>query len=116
MKNYKKIIIVFILITISIIPVNSLATEIIEKPNIEFDKSIGSEAFILIEYNSGQILCEKNAHKKMYPASTTKMMTAILALENCILSDKVTIKQSAIDAVPARIYKSKHKSTEKYSQ
>ncbi len=36
----------------------------------------------------------------MYPASTTKIMTAILALENCELSDVATVSQNAIFSVP----------------
>ncbi|EOC99802.1 D-alanyl-D-alanine carboxypeptidase family protein [Caldisalinibacter kiritimatiensis] len=53
--------------------------------------SITSHAAILIDANTGQVLFEKNAHKSMYPASTTKIMTAILALEKCNLGNKVTI-------------------------
>lgn len=37
----------------------------------------------------------------MYPASTTKLMTAILVMENCNLSDIATVNSSAIDIVPA---------------
>lgn len=104
MKKSKKLIIVFILIIISLTPSNLFAFGPPEKPNIALDKTIYSESYILLEKDTGQMLCEKNSHKRMYPASTTKMMTAILALENCKLDDKVKINQSAIDAVPSRIY------------
>lgn len=43
---------------------------------------VQSPAAILINPDSGKILYEKNAYKKMYPASTTKIMTAILVLES----------------------------------
>ena len=62
--------------------------------------NIGSPACILIESSTGKILYEKNANQKMYPASTTKIMTAILTVENCELSDVVTASHNAIYSVP----------------
>ena len=61
-----------------------------------------SPACILIDSNTGKILYEKQSKKRMYPASTTKMMTAILTLENCKLDDMVTVNYSAVseEAVP----------------
>jgi D-alanyl-D-alanine carboxypeptidase (penicillin-binding protein 5/6) len=61
--------------------------------NISFadEPSISAESAILIDANTGQILFEKNANKSMYPASTTKIMTGILALELGNLEDKVVI-------------------------
>lgn len=50
-----------------------------------------SPSVILFNTNTGKILYEKNAYEKMYPASTTKIMTAILVLENCNLDDTVTV-------------------------
>ncbi len=57
----------------------------------EAKPSISSEAGILLDYESGKILYGKNIHKKMYPASTTKVMTALLTLERANLSDRVII-------------------------
>lgn len=65
---------------------------------------INSKAAILIENNTGNILYEKNSTEKMYPASTTKIMTAILAIENCDLDEKATVSQNAVSLVPSRIY------------
>ena len=42
---------------------------------------LNAKAAVLIDAKTGNVLFEKNADKKMYPASTTKIMTAILALE-----------------------------------
>ena len=44
------------------------------------DLKIYSDACILLENKTGKILYEKNANQKMYPASTTKILTAILTL------------------------------------
>ncbi|WP_099187400.1 D-alanyl-D-alanine carboxypeptidase family protein [Tepidibacter mesophilus] len=49
------------------------------------------ESAILMDYDTGKILYGKNIHKKMYPASTTKVMTALLTLENCDLDEIVTV-------------------------
>lgn len=61
---------------------------------------IGSGAAILIEASTGRVLYEKNAYQKMYPASTTKVMTAILTLENCKLSDMATVSANALQSIP----------------
>ncbi len=59
-----------------------------------------SKAAILMDNKTGKILYEKNANEKMYPASTTKIMTAILTLENCNLNDVVTVSYDAIKSIP----------------
>ena len=56
---------------------------------------------ILIEATTGEVLFEKNADEIMFPASTTKIMTAYIALQMADFeNDVVTISQEAIDAVP----------------
>ncbi len=45
--------------------------------------------------NTGQIIFEKNARTPFYPASITKVMTALLTVENCNLSDVVTFSRTA---------------------
>lgn len=51
--------------------------------------SIYAEAGVLIEASSGTVLYEKNCHSQMYPASITKIMTTLLALEYGNLNDMV---------------------------
>lgn len=58
-------------------------------------------AAILVETNTNKILYEKNSNQKMYPASTTKIMTAIIVLENCSLDENVTVQYSAISEIPS---------------
>lgn len=57
--------------------------------------TLNSEAAILIEANSGEILFEKNAQKEMYPASLTKIATAIYAIDNGNLNENVTVSGNA---------------------
>ena len=52
-------------------------------------------AAILVDCFNGQILYEKEAYKRMYPASTTKILTAIIALENNKLSETVKVPREA---------------------
>lgn len=65
------------------------------------DIPINSEACILMDADFGKVLYEKKSKERMYPASTTKVMTAILTVENCNLQDKVTVSHWAINSVPA---------------
>lgn len=51
-----------------------------------------SGAAILIDADSGEVLYEKDADKRMLIASTTKIMTALVVLENCDVDDVVEIK------------------------
>ena len=44
---------------------------------------------------------KENENEKMYPASTTKIMTAILTIENCNLDDIVTVPYDAIATIPS---------------
>jgi D-alanyl-D-alanine carboxypeptidase (penicillin-binding protein 5/6) len=69
--------------------------------NIE---DIYSEGAILINASTGQILFEKNAQKKLYPASTTKILTALLIEEKFSLEDKVKIDPESPFTIGARIY------------
>ena len=57
---------------------------------------IAAESAILMDASSKNILFEKNAYAKQYPASITKLMTALLAIENLNPSDTLTFSQEAI--------------------
>ncbi|HOV28032.1 MAG TPA: D-alanyl-D-alanine carboxypeptidase family protein [Pseudobacteroides sp.] len=55
-----------------------------------------SYAYVLMDYKTGQILVENNADVKLRPASTTKIMTAILAVENGQMDSIMNISQNAV--------------------
>lgn len=57
--------------------------------------SVAAEGAVLINCGTGQILFEKNARTPFYPASITKIMTALLTVENCSLNDVVTFSKAA---------------------
>jgi D-alanyl-D-alanine carboxypeptidase len=66
---------------------------------------VSGEAAILMEAETGAILYAKNIHKKEYPASTTKLMTCLLATEQCSMDEVVTMSHDAIYDTP---YDSSH--------
>ena len=58
--------------------------------------SIESASAVVMEVNTGTILYEKNSQEKKYPASITKIMTTLLALENSSLDETVTFSKNAV--------------------
>lgn len=58
--------------------------------------SVNAESAILMDLSSGAVLYEKNAHKEQYPASITKIMTTLLAIENCSMGEIVTFSHDAV--------------------
>ena len=61
----------------------------LEEPNITADYAI------LIEAATGRVIYEKNADEKAYPASTTKMLTCVLAIEKGDLDKTLSVSQRA---------------------
>ena len=57
---------------------------------------VNSNSCILIDADTGSILFERNSHEKCYPASTTKILTGLLTIENC---NVVTFSQSAANSI-----------------
>jgi len=57
--------------------------------------ALTAKSAILIEAQSGKVLFEKNAYEKRPPASTTKMMTLLVALEKGNLDDIITVSDNA---------------------
>lgn len=60
---------------------------------------IYSESAILMEQTTGKILYEKDIYARKYPASTTKILTGIIALERCKLDEKAVASDVAINTI-----------------
>lgn len=113
MKIYRILICLFLIIFSYIFPVfadeedlenpidfsyiTSSSSEIITEP------SINSRAAIVLDRNSGLILYGKNENEKRKMASTTKIMTAIVVIENANLESIVTISQKAAGTGGSRL-------------
>ena len=63
------------------------------------DSDLLSEAVIVMDADTGQILYEKNMHEQLYPASITKIMTAYLAMKYLEPDQILTMSQAAYNAV-----------------
>lgn len=61
---------------------------------------IGAESAILMEARTGAILYSKNIHMREYPASTTKILTALIAAERCQMDEIVTFSHDAVFDTP----------------
>ncbi|NLY86501.1 MAG: D-alanyl-D-alanine carboxypeptidase [Tissierellia bacterium] len=66
-------------------------------PSYADDLNLSGESAILIDVDTLEILYSKNPHQKLYPASTTKIMTGILAIELGNMDDIVTVDQEVVD-------------------
>ena len=65
---------------------------------VPFD--VDSEYVYMVNRNSNEVMYEKNAYEKMYPASMTKMMSAIVAIENMDdLNREVTISYEMLSGL-----------------
>jgi len=58
--------------------------------------AIGAEGAILMEANTGVILYAKNIDERLYPASTTKLMTCLLAAENLKIDEVISFSTDAV--------------------
>lgn len=57
--------------------------------------ALSAASAIVIDADSGRVIFEHNAHEKCGMASTTKIMTAVVVLENCKLDETVTVSYNA---------------------
>lgn len=64
---------------------------------------IGAEAAVVMDAKTRRVLFTKNATQVMYPASTTKMVTLLTALERGDLDSIVTVSQNAADTEESRL-------------
>ncbi|HYH01905.1 MAG TPA: D-alanyl-D-alanine carboxypeptidase family protein [Bacillota bacterium] len=92
----KKITLIFLLATVIVCFASAANAARYPKP--------GATAALLMDADSGEIIYAKNARTPLAPASTTKIMTAILALEHLNLNSKVTIQPTAAGKEGSSMY------------
>lgn len=95
-RSFNAILAVFLLFTI-------IGGPFIQKSYAAGPDIVG-KAGILIDLKSGQVLYEKNPDQQLPPASTTKILTVAVALEEGNLKDKVTASKNAAQAEGSSIY------------
>ena len=69
-----------------------------------FATDVSASSAILIEASSGDVVFEKNAYNRMPMASTTKIMTGLLAIESGRLQETVTVSEKMIGAEGSSVY------------
>ena len=100
MKRVKYISILVIIIFITSFSKVAFAESIVSDGSIA-PPEIHADSAVLLDVDSNKILYEKNYKNKMYPASTTKLMTALVTLDKCSdLSEMVKISYYAVHKVP----------------
>ena len=92
--KFKRLLAVYLVIIISfMLPVNGLRTSHAAKP------SVNAKSYVVMDAGSADILYKKNANKKIYPASTAKIMTAMVAIDSLDLDKKITYTTKMAKAV-----------------
>lgn len=113
----KKVITIFLIITILFF--NFVLADDIETQEIIIDEvkqeaiqtianstdepTINSRAAVVIDRNTKQILYQKNCNEKRAMASTTKIMTAIITLENAKLDEQIEVSKKAAGVGGSRL-------------
>ena len=69
--------------------------------NTNSGPDINAKSALLIDNKTNKVLYSKDMNRKMFPASTTKILTAILVLENHSLDEKVTASYNAVMTIPS---------------
>ena len=84
----------------------AILTLLCGKANAENSGQVATSArsAVILEQTTGRVLLANNAHEKLPMASTTKVMTALLALENGNLDDVVTVGRNAYGVPGTSIY------------
>ncbi len=77
------------------VPASSIFEDVLPEMVYGTEPEINARSAIVIDAESGRVLFEKNAYIKRPMASTTKVMTAIITLENCDLNEVVTVSRNA---------------------
>ncbi|MCQ2451272.1 MAG: D-alanyl-D-alanine carboxypeptidase [Clostridia bacterium] len=92
----KKLLAMIFCVTIIIMP---LAVPVCAYEPVGVD--ITAESYLFASLDTDEVLCEKNANKKIYPASITKIMTVMLMLESEKYdpSGKVTMTKEVLDLI-----------------
>lgn len=91
MKRIAAFFLALVLLTGLISP-PALAATVPWPENVE----ISAEGGILMDAGSGAVLYGKNIHQAYYPASITKILTALIVIENCNLDETVTFSHNAV--------------------
>lgn len=92
MKTYKKFLI-FLLAVLALLPLTAQSSSAVS------DFSVSCRSAILVDVNTGQVIYEQNADSRQYPASVTKIMTALLIREHTDPDEIVTVTETSLQGL-----------------
>lgn len=79
-----------------VISIFSMSVCAFAKPDWPLDTGCQSEAGIVMDLDSGAVLFAQNIHVQEYPASITKLLTALVVVENASMDEQVTFSYDAV--------------------
>ena len=79
-----------------VISIFSMSVCAFAKPDWPLDPGCQSEAGIVMDLDSGAVLFAQNIHVQEYPASITKLLTALVVVENASMDEQVTFSHDAV--------------------
>lgn len=94
----KRLFILFLSITLAL---GAFPSSAYAAPDWPSNISIQADGGIVIDADSGAVLFGKNLHETYYPASITKVLTALIVIEQCSLDEEVTFSHDAVYNVEA---------------
>jgi D-alanyl-D-alanine carboxypeptidase (penicillin-binding protein 5/6) len=92
------------IIIMTLFLVQNISSAVMAKTTTPGVPSVSADSVVLMDATTGKILYEKNKNTAYPPASTTKIMTVLLVLENGNLDDMVTVSKKAESADGSKIY------------
>ena len=90
----QKLLVFLVLMSILLQP---LHTQAATKPNTR------AHAYVVMDAHSGEVLLQNNADKKIYPASTVKLMTALVVLDLAPITKSLKVAHSAKNPVASDV-------------
>ncbi len=97
MKNYYRPI--FCLFLIAAVGYSGLSADSAQTPSRPV---LSAKSAIVVDLSNNDILFSKNPHLKLPPASTTKLMTVLIALQKLPVNQEVAISRKAVNAAPSK--------------
>lgn len=97
----------FVLLIISLViflPINCRASSIEKEKAMPAFSDASAHSYLLMDAETGAVLSSRNADEKLPMASTTKIMTCLVAIERASVSDEVTVHKDAVGIEGSSVY------------
>ena len=96
-----------ILLSVLLVSTTILNPIHVKANTVDYPK-ISSKYAIVVDVETGDIIYSKNAEEKAFPASITKLMTALLLTENKAPTDTIEIEPYTLMQEPSALYEYTH--------